>query len=410
MTRISFLKKYNLKDSFTIQEVLIVIGVIALLSVATVGSLNATEYLRRGRDNQRAADMATLQTVLARYKYSGAKNATMGSVNTLYISLPDTSSTCSALGLPALPSGWSYRCANSTNYRKLDGAGWIPVDFSSLSGTSLSSLPLDPTNNSNYFYAYAVDAGGRFVLAALFESEKQTREIAAKDGGSDDGRLEMGDDLSLWIQASGLVGYWKLDEGSGTVASNSSDNNYNGTLAGPPSWQSESNCARGKCLNFNPAAGDRVDTPNVAPLNFSSNGTFSIALWIKPDTLSSSWRRGVIVQENYLNSGYRLGFNNGGQPMFWTSQSGGTLQLNSSLNLSQNQWSYIVVVYNNQLAKIYFNGAESGSSSGTYVSGLNYGRIGGVVSEYFSGMLDEVRFYSRPLSSAEVKALYNSAK
>jgi hypothetical protein len=35
---------------------------------------------------------------------------------------------------------------------------------------------------------------------------------------------------------SGLVGYWKLDEGSGTIANDSTPNNNDGTLLGGPVW------------------------------------------------------------------------------------------------------------------------------------------------------------------------------
>jgi len=114
------------------------------------------------------------------------------------------------------------------------------------------------------------------------------------------------------------------------------------------------------------------------------------------------------MQENYLVSGFRLGFSNGGAPMFWTTQSGGTLQLTSSQLFALNQWSHLVVTYDNQQAFLYLNGTQVASSTGTYIAGSNPVRIGAAVSEYFSGFLDDVRYYNRALSAAEIAQLYSS--
>jgi hypothetical protein len=207
---------------------------------------------------------------------------------------------------------------------------------------------------------------------------------------------------------NGLVGHWGFDEGTGTITYDESGNGNNGTLVNGPTWQSGSNCIVGNCLSFNASSSQYVSLPNVSALNFTSNGMFSIAVWVDPNTLSSAWRRGIIVQENYLNSGFRFGFSNGGAPMLWTTQSGGTLQLTSSQLLSINQWNYLVVTYNNQQAYMYLNGIQVASSSGTYVAGTNVPKIGYGVNEYFSGLIDDVRYYNRALSATEVKQLYNS--
>lgn len=207
--------------------------------------------------------------------------------------------------------------------------------------------------------------------------------------------------------ANGIVGKWGFDEATGTIAYDGSGNNNSGTLMNGPT-RATSTCEAGDCISFNASSSQYVDVPATSTLNFTSNGTFSISAWVHPNTLSSAWRRGIIVQENYLTSGFRLGFANGGTPMFWTTQSGGTLELTSSEPLTVDQWNYLVVTYDNQQASLYVNGARTATSTGTYVAGSNPVRIGAAVNEYFSGLLDDIRYYNRALSAAEVKQLYSS--
>ena len=59
------------------------------------------------------------------------------------------------------------------------------------------------------------------------ESERYTSANTINDGGQVSARFEMGNNLALnaninpiyAIPADGLVGYWKFDEGAGTIAS-----------------------------------------------------------------------------------------------------------------------------------------------------------------------------------------------
>ncbi|MEI7621254.1 MAG: DUF2341 domain-containing protein [Candidatus Moraniibacteriota bacterium] len=62
----------------------------------------------------------------------------------------------------------------------------------------------------------------------------------------------------------GTVGYWKLDEGTGTVGNDSASKGNNVSLQGA-TWKNESDCVAGKCLEFSganqSAPVDQVDTP-----------------------------------------------------------------------------------------------------------------------------------------------------
>ncbi len=114
--------KANERSSFTLIELLIVIAIIGILAAVVVLILNPQQLLAQGRDSRRLQDLANMNNALSIYLAEG--NSYLGSSNTVYVSVPDSSSaTCADLGLPSLPSGWSYHCATTSTLRKDDGTG-----------------------------------------------------------------------------------------------------------------------------------------------------------------------------------------------------------------------------------------------------------------------------------------------
>ncbi|MFH2068282.1 MAG: type II secretion system protein [Candidatus Omnitrophota bacterium] len=156
---------------FTLVEMLIVIGILAILVAVVVSVLNPAEFFKQTRDSRRLSDLNQLDKAL---NLATLDNVSMGTANVVYLSVPDNSggatTTCSGMTPPV---GWTYQCSNSDNYRKVDGTGWVPVDFSSLVTvpSALTLLPIDPINSTstNLFYTYTP---GSWELTALFETTK----------------------------------------------------------------------------------------------------------------------------------------------------------------------------------------------------------------------------------------------
>lgn len=182
--------------TFTLLELLIVLGLIAVLATITLAIFDRGEVFKRARDNQRVSDLNRLNRALT-ILGTEVTDFNQGNVMTAYTSLPDNTPTCDSWvdDLPALPPGWSYHCAPSDSLRQTNGTGWLPVDFSQSQLLDLPELPIDPLAPRAY-YTYVI--GNSWELrTSLVESTYYHEQVAMKDGGTDPEAYETGTDLRL---------------------------------------------------------------------------------------------------------------------------------------------------------------------------------------------------------------------
>ncbi|MDP2705583.1 MAG: type II secretion system protein, partial [bacterium] len=111
------------RSSFTLIELLVVIAILAILSVAVVFIINPADIIKQSRDTNRLTDLNNLNKALSVFDVTNPDDFT-GTSSIVYVSLPDTSGTCTNLSLPALPAGYSYHCVTSSTLSKTDGTGW----------------------------------------------------------------------------------------------------------------------------------------------------------------------------------------------------------------------------------------------------------------------------------------------
>lgn len=393
MPRLSF----SSRKGFTLIELLIVVAIIAILSTVLILTLNPTELLRKARDATRSSDLNTLGTALNIF-IADQTSGFLGTSTVVYVSIPDTTSTCANLGLPTLPSGYSYACATSSNYKKADGTGWIPVNLSSVSfGAPLSALPVDPVNTTSSRLYYTYMMGGSYELDGALESTAYkaggSADKATTDGGDSPSQLEVGTNLTLApieYGDSALVGYWKFNEGSGTTVYDASGNGNTGTFsATAPVWDSGK---FGGALRFSQASQWVIKN-----LTSSNPSALSVSFWFNVDSAVAGYRDmvGVIHGDTdrfHLENTY----------ITWYPYAP------TSIVPSPGQWYHVVGVFDGSTKKVYVNGvlrATAANSSITFSA-----MIVGADGEIFAGLIDDVRYYTRALSAAEVLALYNTTK
>ena len=76
-----------------------------------------------------------------------------------------------------------------------------------------------------------------------------------------------------------MLGWWRLNEGSGSTASDSSGNNNDGTLVGNPQWVVG---VAGSALEFN-GTSDFVNCGNDESLDIT--GPITITCWMRPSAV-----------------------------------------------------------------------------------------------------------------------------
>jgi prepilin-type N-terminal cleavage/methylation domain-containing protein len=433
--------------SFTLIELLVVVALIAVLAVAVILSLNPSELLKQGRDSTRLSDLQNLNKSLSWFEADTGGTGFMGSSSVIYVSIPDTTSTCSNLGLPIPPSGYSYHCVTQQNLQKTDGSGWIPVNFNQISfGKTLTKLPIDPTNQTSTGNYYTYVAGGSWKLTTILESEKYSPQ-AINDGDAFPGVYSLRtspNPLTPGLRDKGLVGYWSFDEGSGTTAYDRSGNNRNGILAcdgvsgycdggaNIPNW-----VQNGK---INGAIEFTRNYPNYANYVYATSsdmctftnldcGGRTISFWVKLKDLNWAYFAGTIYDNcvSGLSKGWALKKDSDNKiKLVWITNSytdcGSYGSISSNSTLSANTWYHIVVVTTPTNFKIYLNGNleidfnnNLGIGDGS-ISG--YGPqpnlfISGSVMPYYTAInayMDDFRVYNRALSDAEIQAIYNATK
>ncbi len=182
-----------LNGGFTLIETLISVSIIAVLATATIYILNPFQFVAQNNDYTRVNDLEILDKAIKLSKIAETFTDNTESKK-VYISLPDVNAILDDdckndyPTLPNLVSGWEYRCVSSgANLQNIDGAGWVPIGFST--GQFIDKLPIDPVNisnsSNNNFYTYSWESKkNAYSLTAKLDSEKYISQTAANDGGN----------------------------------------------------------------------------------------------------------------------------------------------------------------------------------------------------------------------------------
>jgi hypothetical protein len=204
----------------------------------------------------------------------------------------------------------------------------------------------------------------------------------------------------------GLVGYWKLDESSGTTAADSSGSGYNGTLVNMTPASDWVTGRIGGGLDFD-GSNDFVDCGNYLGLRITSNIT--VAAWVKTRDCGNDEYNPYVTKGDHS---YGLQHRHSNELEFFIYDGGTWYPAKYSVNSSfNNVWHHLAGTYNGSQVKLYVDGVlrstvnHSGSIA-TNAYNVNLGRNAENNTQFYNGVLDSVRIYNRALSAAEITTLY----
>ena len=216
------------------------------------------------------------------------------------------------------------------------------------------------------------------------------------DGTASDAAIDTSDGAVEPKPDPDLLGWWKLDETSGTIANDSSQYANEGHFVGAPVWTNTGK--RNGAILFNGAS--FVDVSNHPSLVVSTKLT--IAFWVRVDIEVDDAR--VFL----YGGGFNVKLNNRHPQLEMTA--GYAVAMPTVPN---GEWHHVAFTFDGGITAAYYDGFSVGLEANTLSAGASVPatgddlRIGGTLDDTYAlkGAVDDVRYYRRVLSAAEVDAL-----
>jgi hypothetical protein len=198
----------------------------------------------------------------------------------------------------------------------------------------------------------------------------------------------------------GLLGYWKLDEGTGTAARDTSGYGHDGALANGATWSTD---IPGTMDFHDPAAlsfdGDNDYVDIASTTDIDNLQQFTLAAWVKLDSLPAGNMRFITLRNEKAVLRYD------DQALDFFVKIDGALHhvLADNALSASGAWVHVAGTYDGSTLRAYLNGTEQpGVASVSGVVGAGAGIHLSSDGETLDGLLDDVRVYSRALAADEI--------
>jgi len=223
------------------------------------------------------------------------------------------------------------------------------------------------------------------------------------DGIDANGKTTTGD---VWSFNTGkLVGWWKFDESTGTIAADSSGNGNNGVLKGNPVWRPTGG-KTGGAIELG-GKGDYVEISNESA--FDINDQITVSAWVNITDVPQEWT-GIVTKGD---SAWRVSTSFAKNVFHFGVSSRD--YINGTTTVDSGQWHNVVCVYDGQKMSIYVDGKPDVISMpltvpiGTNDFPVCIGENIELKGHCFHGLIDDVRIYNYALSKDEVVELYSGS-
>jgi hypothetical protein len=272
-----------------------------------------------------------------------------------------------------------------------NGSAWVTVPQGSVSGNNKVwrkfTFPAVTTGSIRILINNALNSYSRIVEVEAYQSS--TEATAA---------------------------HWKMDEGTGTVAADSSGKGNTGTVSGA-AW------SPGKvgtnALTFN-GTSDYVSVASNTSLTSIVNN-FTVSFWANPNQSytheidpEGTWGIDGVYNQRYLFGPYPYtdgtagaGISIGSNGVSVYEHAGNYMPATLVYQAPISGWTHVTLVYQNKQPRLYINGSlvRTGQTSPMAAVHINPLNLGGFSYGYYAGQVDDVRIYGSVLSGAEIQSL-----
>ncbi len=209
--------------------------------------------------------------------------------------------------------------------------------------------------------------------------------------------LEQTGSVTIRVPARQLVGYWQLDEPSGTTVADASNHGRHGMTQGGPLWVAGRHAG---ALQL-----DGIDDAATFPPPHTRSNTITLSAWIYRLGNQAAWAGLLFSRDENTIAGLSLG--PGHELRYhWN---GGEWSWGSGLVVPDQQWAFVALVVEPQRATLYLDAGSLQSAVHAAAHGieefdgeLKLGHDPADTTRRFRGSIDEARVHDHALTSAEI--------
>ena len=213
---------------------------------------------------------------------------------------------------------------------------------------------------------------------------------------------------------NGLVGYWRLGEGGGTVAEDLSSTGNDGTYTNTPTLGATGSIKgdNDTSVTFTAASQEYVTISDNSAYSPATTGDLSVEAWIKGGATAGH----IVTKGNWDDSGsfeWQLNWNSSQGFSAWAWAPDGTQigRVDSPTGLAQNVWHHLVVIFRQSgNMEMYVDGAlteiDTMGATTDKTSPVEIAARADHFDSWLNGSIDDVAIYNVALTGDQVKEHY----